>query len=208
MTQLPKNARCIGSILALMVSASGCVHQYQGLNVHVSAFTAPDVAVRRNTPICFADNPGKGASLEQRSRYRDIVSICSEIATTQGLKVVKYGSDPNCLLTTTGWYAGAGQSFYLGSSASCSSIYGSVFCNSESKNVTYYGKGIQLDFASAKDRETIHEIKATVVTQSPGFLDGTAVALCRAAFADFPEKMTEEMYQSSVDMPMRPTGGR
>ena len=200
---LPNQLRAYSLAVCSAAETVSCVHHDQdSSSVLVSAFTEPDFAIEGDSPICFADFPAN-ASLEKKSRYRDLVRICSRIAEAKGVTVVKVGSDPKCLLTSLGWYAGEGQSFYLGSSTSCSSVYGTVFCNSHNRGVTYYSKGIQIDFAGVKQGKalTVHEIRATLTSNNPGFRDATAVALCRAAFHDFPENLVDKSYVASTSMP-------
>jgi len=206
---IPNQLRAYSLAVCAGAATVSCVHKDQGSpSVLVSAFTEPDFAIDGDSSICFADFP-PNASLEKKSRHRDLVRICSKIAEAKGVTVVKVGSEPKCLITSLGWYAGEGQSFYLGSSTSCSSVYGTVFCNSHNRGVTYYSKGIQIDFAGAKQgkTQTVHEIRATLTSNNPGFRDATAVALCRAAFHDFPEKLVDKSYVASTSMPGSETFG-
>lgn len=189
------NLKLFVQIVVLMFMVS-CVHPPNVLYVRVSSFSEPEFMVRHDTPICFSNKVGSEASIEIRSRYPEIVQKCSEVAKRKGIVVVDPGDNQACLIASIGWYAGEGKSYYLGSSSSCTNIYGSVFCSNQENKVTLFGKGIQLDFTT-KDPiapKIIHQIRATLSTPNPGFLDATAVALCRAAFQGFPEKMVEQVY--------------
>lgn len=166
----------------------------------VSSFSLASRKISRSTPICFAETENKEASLEVKSRQRDIIEICSDIAQSKGLNVVDFGED-NCLVAAIGWYASEGSNYYLGNSSSCTQIYGSYFCSSRRDSVTYYGKGVQISLFDGKTFEKVHEIRATLATEHPGFRNTTAVALCRAAFHTFPKRLTNAKIEASLNLP-------
>jgi len=194
------------SAFAALIAVS-CVHPRSnggpGVDVTVSAFSEPMSHLSRATPICFKTTLGKHEPLEKRSRLFDIADICTRVARAKGLEIVPLDANPNCLMAEFGWEAGDGTSHYLGTSSSCQATYGHLVCSSHERRVTLYGKGLQIVFYDRSNAasEKIHEIRAGVVTENRGFLDGTAAALCRAAFADFPRRMVEELYFAGTDVP-------
>ena len=131
------------------------------------------------------------APLSLRETYRAVVDVCQEFARRGGATVVPHGDERCVAAVRMDWGMGNRQVEKI-----------TVDYPGYSANVkTSHEKWMSARFFDARSRQEVHAIDAFLRSDSGGFKEGTATALCAATFAEFPVVGTHH-----YDSPTKPDG--
>lgn len=195
-------------IIIFNILLVSCVTNQNTIPVYVSSYSSDDAESFEETPLCLQpelNNSAENDNLVNQSYARRIAEKCAIIAEDKGIEI---GSMPKCTKVTFSWSLPEGKRWEGPTSASCYSSYNSFInsgvttCSSGQARGTIYTKVLSFKFHNEQGK-VVHSIISALGSDSPGLLDGTIVALCRAAFASFPSEGENVKYEASTLMPMK-----
>jgi hypothetical protein len=173
----------VGGLLLVM---SGCGAKTPAVATRVFD---PDSAGIANSPVCFVP-PSPQLGLTERAQMGQIVQICEGAARQQGVPIVAWGQG-QCLAATLSWSArdtGA-------RSGDCVNTWGGgAECYSTGVHIKY----LKVALAPAAGK-VVAETTASVRSAHNDFTRESFRALCSAAFHDFPQPLSSERFEVSVE---------
>lgn len=137
-------------------------------------------------PICFMP-PESNLGLTEKAHRKHALEICESAAKSQGVVVVSHSSR-NCAVATMTWI-----STDTGSRESeCTRKFlGSAECESDA----LFQKTLRIAVADPKSGRPLLESTAALHSTFSAFTDKSFVALCTAAFREYPKPLQGEEFE-------------
>ena len=145
-----------------------------------------DAASLAKTPICFAPASPEW-SLTAKDQHQRLLKACESAAKKHGVPVVPPASG-GCLLATTklsSRYTGTLETDCVGTVAICEST-------------AIHAKTLKLDLAEPGKR-AVAETTASISSPSGTFTEQSYVALCSAAFRDYPQPLSNAQFDVDTE---------
>ena len=170
----------------LLLALNGCGSSIPAAATRV---VAVDTTVLSTTPVCFVP-PSPKLGLTERAQRADIVEICEGAARKRGVSVVPFGGG-QCLAATVTWATrDSGDR-----DADCYGTWAGAECHS----TTVHVKSLKLVLAQALGDNALAETTAVIRSSYREFSRESFLALCTAAFHDYPRPLSRVQFDVSVD---------